>query len=415
MRPLDVGQTLDTSFKLLTARFKDLAIVTAVVLLPVQIISIFVTKALVDELQDGIGQGRFNGNVLLYQGASSFLNMFATYLAQAACLYVLAAWYLRKEELSGSDALGQAFKRMPSILWVVLLIALAVALGMLACVIPGIWLLVAFSVAIPAVVVEGARGTGALGRSYDLVKGRWWATLGRFAVAALLTFAVAFVVGAIVGIGGATVGSSSVTAANASFGDLVLQGLLQWAANIFVLPFWAAVATVVYFDLRVRKEGFDISHLAAGGAPGAPAPAAGPVAPAPAGADTPPAWGQTPAGAAPVSPPAWGQTPAAAPPPPAPGLPAQPSAWGEPPAPPQPAPGPPEPAAPSRPGGSIGPPSGGWAAPSAPEPPPPAAPPPAPDLPSALDSSLGSAAAEPPGPTPGTDPLAPPPEDDRGA
>lgn len=390
MRPLDVGQTLDMSFKLLTARFKELALVTAVVLLPINVLSIFVTKALLDEVQNGVSYGRFNTHILFYQGGTSFLNMLATYLAQAACLYVLAAWYLRREELSGAGALREALSRMPSILWVVFLVALAVTIGMVACILPGIWLLVAFSVAIPALVVEGVRGTAALGRSYDLVKGRWWATLGRFIVAALLTFAAAFVVGAIVGIGGGAFSTgTSITTADSSLGSIAIQVILQWAANIVVLPFWAAVATVVYFDLRVRKEGFDVSQMASGTATatGVPqAPQAPPAAPTPTG---PQVWGQAP-GAAPS---AWGQAPA---PPPQPDAPAAP------------------PAATPRPGGSVAPPGAGWSAPAAPAPP---APPPPADTPSsALESSLGGVMPEPPSPPGGHDPLTPrPPEDERGA
>ena len=387
MRPLDVGQTLDVSFKLLAARFKELAIVTAIVLLPVTIISILATKALVSEIENGISYGRFSGHVLLYQGASSFLSFFATYLAQAACLYVLAAWYLRREELAAGAALRQAFASIASILCVVLLVSLAVAIGILACVLPGIWLGIAFSVAVPVVVVEGLRGSKALGRSYDLIKGRWWATLGRFAVAALLTFAVAFVIGAIVGVGGGSVGSTHVAAGSGSFGNVVLQGILQCAANIIVLPFWAAVATVVYFDLRVRKESFDPSRPAPGAGPEPQAPAP-PPAPAPMGQQT--GWGQAP-GAGPST---WGQAPAAPQqPPPAETLP---PGWGRPPEPPPAAADVPPPTAdaPPRQGGSVGPPGGGWTAPSAPATPPP--PPAAPDVPSALDSSLGSPIAEPP-------------------
>lgn len=383
MRPLDVGQTLDVSFKLLAARFKELAIVTAVVLLPVTIISILATKALVNEIESGVSYGRFNGHVLLYSGASSFLTFFATYLAQAACLYVLAAWYLRQEELAAGAALRQAFASILSILWVVLLISLAVALGVLACVLPGIWLGIAFSVAVPVVVVEGVRGSKALARSYDLIKGRWWATLGRFAVAALVMFAATFVITAIVGVGGGTVGSTRIEAGSASFGNVVLQGILQYAANIVVLPFWAAVAVVVYFDLRVRKESFDPNRPAGGPLPQTPTPP-----PAPTGERS--GWGQAPG----AGPPTWGQAPAAPQPPPAAQTP--PSGWGRPPEPPPDTEAPPAtPDAPPRQGGSVGPPGAAWQAPSAPATPPPP-PPPSPDVPSALDSSLGSPLAEPP-------------------
>ena len=38
----------------------------------------------------------------------------------------------------------------------------------------------------------------------------------------------------------------------------------QHAVAVVTLPISAAVLTVLYFDLRVRKEGFDLQHLARG-------------------------------------------------------------------------------------------------------------------------------------------------------
>ena len=39
------------------------------------------------------------------------------------------------------------------------------------------------------------------------------------------------------------------------------QGVSSLIANTLVLPFQVAVTTVLYIDLRVRKEGFDIQLL----------------------------------------------------------------------------------------------------------------------------------------------------------
>ena len=49
-------------------------------------------------------------------------------------------------------------------------------------IIPGIWLAVALSMAMPIYLNEGKGVLGSLKASYNLVKGRWWATLVRFLV-----------------------------------------------------------------------------------------------------------------------------------------------------------------------------------------------------------------------------------------
>ena len=40
------------------------------------------------------------------------------------------------------------------------------------------------------------------------------------------------------------------------------QGISSLISSTLVLPFQVAVTTVLYIDLRVRKEGFDIQLLA---------------------------------------------------------------------------------------------------------------------------------------------------------
>jgi hypothetical protein len=166
----------------------------------------------------------------------------------------------------------------------------------LALVIPGIWLTIAWSVAIPVMLVEGLGGATALGRSFGLVKGYWWATLGRLLVAYILvsvvTFAVSF----------ALLAPAVAIVDDTSFAALALEHAANFLVSLITTPFIAAVTMLVYFDLRVRKEDFDLALLAErmGGVPAAgPAPPDRPVgrdafgtpvapSPAPSGGSTPP-------------------------------------------------------------------------------------------------------------------------------
>ena len=47
-----------------------------------------------------------------------------------------------------------------------------------------------------------------------------------------------------------------------STGALILERVGSLLVSLFTTPFIAAVTTLVYFDLRVRKEGFDLALLA---------------------------------------------------------------------------------------------------------------------------------------------------------
>jgi hypothetical protein len=160
--------------------------------------------------------------------------------------------------------------RLGPMLWLTLLLGLGLILGFLAFVIPAIWLAVAWSVTYPVLLVEDVRGVAALKRSFALVKDHWWATFGRVAVAYILVLVVTAVASSVI------VAVPLLAVDDTSFGALLLSNLGSLIVTLLTTPFLAAVITLVYFDLRVRKEGFDLALLAErmGGAPAAgPAPA----------------------------------------------------------------------------------------------------------------------------------------------
>lgn len=117
------------------------------------------------------------------------------------------------------------------------------------------WLGVRWFCAAHAVVIEGKGPIAGLGRSWNLVTGSWWRVLGIGLVIAIIAILAAIVISAPVGIiGGLALGGGS--------GALVTT-LGGAVASALVTPFIYAAVTLIYFDLRVRKEGFDLDALAA--------------------------------------------------------------------------------------------------------------------------------------------------------
>ena len=105
-------------------------------------------------------------------------------------------------------------------------------------------------------LVEGTGGIGALRRSFKLVETRWWATAGRMGMTYILVLVVTTV---------ATLLFIAPTGSfidDTSFGALILEHAANLVVSLVTTPFVAAVTTLVYFDLRVRKEGFDLALLA---------------------------------------------------------------------------------------------------------------------------------------------------------
>lgn len=120
---------------------------------------------------------------------------------------------------------------------------------------------------VPLAVEDNLGVTNAIGRSWDLSKGFAWRILGIFLVAFLISLplyviaALPFILSALRFVSEASSWASGTPSPTILLNILTTFGtslLLLFAMNIFLLPFWQALKAVVYYDLRIRKEGLDL-------------------------------------------------------------------------------------------------------------------------------------------------------------
>ena len=109
-----------------------------------------------------------------------------------------------------------------------------------------IYIFLILSVVVPAAVVEG-HFLSSFSRSIFLTKGNRWRLLGLWVLFFLLFVIVQYLAGLI----GAEIGSKSSVF------------LLTWAAEAMISAFGAVVFTVVYYRLRLVKDGVDENEIAA--------------------------------------------------------------------------------------------------------------------------------------------------------
>jgi hypothetical protein len=257
LRPLGIGEILDAGIKIYRNKFATMLKAVAVVIVPVQVLNVLITLSLPDtSTTAGINTTSSDSE---WAGVAALLlifviNVVSSALAEAACLKAVSDTYLGTET-DWRESLRFGFRRLGSLLWLTLIHGVIVLLGFAACVVPGVWLYVAWSVAVPVLLIEGTRGFGALRRSFNLVRRRWWPTAGILLLANLLATAVA------AGIGLVALPLLFAGRDNEFVYDLA-NGTFGAVASILTIPFVAAVVAVIYFDLRVRKEGFDLQLLA---------------------------------------------------------------------------------------------------------------------------------------------------------
>lgn len=168
--------------------------------------------------------------------ASGFVNL---------AVHRIVAGEVTGEPVSAREGSAFAFGKMVTLIASGVLALFAVVIGLLALIIPGLWLIGSFSMLTAVIALEGSGPVDALRRSTALVRGRWWPTVGFLIVVGLLGSVAAQLVQLlalpIIGAAGAGL------ATGLGFVILVVAQGLVVAAIAVMITLW-------YFDLRARKE-----------------------------------------------------------------------------------------------------------------------------------------------------------------
>lgn len=186
------------------------------------------------------------------------VSLVATLLAFPAATYGVALHYLG-QEVDVADCYRRAWNRVVSIIFASLLwFAAVVCAALLSLILIGVpllfFILVSFFFFEQAIILERLGPVGALRRSAQLVTGSRWRVLGIGTVYMLLMLALGL---------GALIVTGIVLTINSIAGNVVAN-----VFEIFLFPIVPIGATLVYFDLRVRNEGYDLDTMAAEVGPG---------------------------------------------------------------------------------------------------------------------------------------------------
>jgi len=237
LRPLSLGEILDGALILLRRNF---GLLFGVVLVCQGI------PTLMDVYIDLTGGTSANPGLGLLD---RLLTLVAGVFVTGATVRVVSEAYLGRTPELG-EAIRFAGERFGTILGANIMSGFLTVLAMLAFIIPGIIVACGYAVTSPAAALESGSSTEALRHSWELTKGFRWKALGLWAVSVgliAITYIGAIVVGGVVG---KMLGQV----------DAVLA-VLGAAASLLIYPVISCVFTLFYYDLRVRKEGFDIEML----------------------------------------------------------------------------------------------------------------------------------------------------------
>lgn len=153
-----------------------------------------------------------------------------------------------------------------------LVIGLLETLGLLLCLAPGIWLWGIWAVAVPALIIENQGIGAALRRSRNLVRGTFWRVWGIRALGFVVVAVTGAVISAATGVLAAGLtsdqpaGPLGIGDGSLSWAYLLISALATGLVATFTAPFLAGVDSLLYVDLRMRKEqlAVDLQQAAAG-------------------------------------------------------------------------------------------------------------------------------------------------------
>lgn len=260
LQQMTLSEILDGAFSVCRAHFGELVKTVAVVLVPAQLLGLIILLAAPDGTTDLLlGTSDPDDTVEVGSALAVFgftlLSTFASLLATAAAYRFVSDAHLGFDT-DWRESVSFGLKKLHSILWIILLVALGATVGFLLLIIPGIYILVAWVLAIPVLLSEDARGSKALGRSYRLVRGNWWKTFGTLLIAGIIVGLIQAALSAVV--------TLVVADSDAKAFEAILATLLYLVLYLISIPFTTAVLALIYFDLRVRKEGVDLAMAAEG-------------------------------------------------------------------------------------------------------------------------------------------------------
>jgi hypothetical protein len=94
------------------------------------------------------------------------------------------------EEITVVDVLNAALEDLLPLILLNIITSIFMVVGFVALLIPGIYLMVVFSLAIPTICFEGKGIFESIGRSFKLIKEKWWSTFGLLIVSTIIMYIV---------------------------------------------------------------------------------------------------------------------------------------------------------------------------------------------------------------------------------
>jgi hypothetical protein len=242
LRVRSATELVDAAVQLLRHNFKAILTVSGIGMAPYIVLRPLLATFTGPDAEM-MGSGGFFWTMLL-----SFIAILWFSLAGAAIIAAAAQAY-RGETVDVGAAFGEVFARPGAILYGAIVKGLAIFLGALLLLVGALYFYATYFAVPTTIVVEKLSGGQGVERSRQLAAGYRWHALKPLALVWLLYWLISVAAGVI---------------AVMLFGsdNPVLIDIFSTVVGIFVYPIISITEMLVYFDIRIRKEGYDVEMMA---------------------------------------------------------------------------------------------------------------------------------------------------------
>jgi len=266
LRPLGLGEVLDDIFRIYRRHFGLLCAIGLLVSVPSLLIQ-FTTGSVANlgflfNVFGNLGNPQSSAATLVAPGRPNLALLGLSYLVLLAVLPFSIGAVSRAAidiALGNPVSVRSAFAGVAGRYWALLgqtLIVVVALVPLVLCFPVAIWIGVRWVVGVPALLAEGIGPLKGLGRSWTLTRGNWWRLFGTLLLVYLLQAVISTALGAL----GLPLGFAIPFISPVVRAAIVLT--ISTAASALTLPVVYLCIVLLYFDLRIRREHFDLDQLA---------------------------------------------------------------------------------------------------------------------------------------------------------
>jgi len=243
LRARSASEIADAAINLYRSNARLMLVIGATLTLPIMILFVLFTPHSSDQRMEAMVLRVVLATVgALWGGVSA-----------GALTFAASERYLGRD-VTANGAIAAALARPFPLAFGVLARWFLIGVGTALLLVPGVYAFIFSFAMTPAIMLERRGVNAGWLRSRELVRGMKAHVFGALLIAYLVFFVVFITVGFMLG--------AIVFGAN----ERALQ-VLQSAVQVLAWPFVITTEMLLFYDLRIRKEGFDIEHMAAGLAP----------------------------------------------------------------------------------------------------------------------------------------------------